>query len=55
MDFNLFQQNYGNFDEQDDQANEDLKEKNIYKYHDNITSYDPKRQPYSYFYLTVTG
>lgn len=56
MDFDHFQKNYGNFDEQDmDDEHDDLKEQNVYKYHDNITNYDPKRQPFSYFYLTVSG
>ena len=34
---------------------EKLKEENYYKYHENVSHYDPKGQPYSYFYITVMG
>ena len=32
-----------------------LKEENYYKYHENMSEYDPRGQPYSYFYITVMG
>ena len=32
-----------------------LKEENYYKYHENLSHYDPRGQPYSYFYITVMG
>ena len=32
-----------------------LKEENYYKYHENLSEYDPRGQPYSYFYITVMG
>ena len=34
---------------------EKLKEENYYKFHENMSNYDPKGQPYSYFYITVMG
>lgn len=34
---------------------EKLKEENYYKYHENLGNYDPRGQPYSYFYITVMG
>ena len=34
---------------------EKLKEENYYKYHENVSHYDPRGQPYSYFYITVMG
>jgi B9 domain-containing protein 1 len=34
---------------------EKLKEENYYKYHENVTNYDPKGQPYSYFYISIMG
>ena len=34
---------------------EKLKEENYYKYHENVSYYDPRGQPYSYFYITVMG
>jgi len=27
----------------------------MYKYHENTQDFDPKTQPYSYFYITVAG
>lgn len=33
----------------------ELKEENYYKYHENVSHYDPRGQPYSYFYITVMG
>ena len=30
-------------------------ENNTYLYHENLQSYDPHGQPYSYFYVTVSG
>ena len=43
-------------DEEDDEVIEKrLKEENYYKYHENVSQYDPKGQPYSYFYITVMG
>ena len=48
------------FGDEDEMADEmaigdKLKEENYYKYHENLTPYDPKGQPYSYFYITVMG
>ena len=44
-------------DEDEDDLNLDdkLKEENYYKYHENLAHYDPRGQPYSYFYITVMG
>ena len=32
-----------------------MMEENYFKYHENMANYDPKGQPYSYFYITVMG
>ena len=32
-----------------------LKEENYYKYHENVAHFDPKGQPFSYFYITIMG
>ena len=40
------------FDEDNPKQFED---ENMYKYHENNTDYDPKSQPFSYFYVTVSG
>jgi len=32
-----------------------LKEENYYKYHENVAQFDPRGQPFSYFYITVMG
>jgi len=32
-----------------------FKDENMYKYHENTNDYDPKVQPYSYFYVTIAG
>ena len=57
-----FKQSYnepkmGIFDEDNDEdlLQEKLKEENYYKYHENVQEYDPRGQPYSYFYITVMG
>lgn len=43
-------------DDNDDlNFDEKLKEENYYKYHENLAHYDPRGQPYSYFYITVMG
>jgi len=43
-------------DEDDDLEMDDkLKEENYYKYHENVAHYDPRGQPYSYFYITAMG
>eukprot|EP00347_Sterkiella_histriomuscorum_P015246 403357756 len=64
VDTNFLRKNYGedmpeplNFEEDDDILNldEKLKEENYYKYHENLAHYDPRGQPYSYFYITVMG
>lgn len=39
-----------------DQADTDkFKDENMYKYHENTQSFDPLVQPYSYFYVTISG
>ena len=39
-----------------DAANEDqFKDENMYKYHENTQAFDPITQPYSFFYLTIAG
>ena len=42
-------------DDVDEEIDKKLKEENYYKYHDNLQIYDPKGQPYSYFYITLMG
>ena len=42
------------FEEEETYENK-LKEENYYKYHENVQEYDPRGQPYSYFYITVMG
>lgn len=44
-------------DDDEDDLNMDnkLKEENYYKYHENVQQYDPRGQPYSYFYITLMG
>lgn len=37
------------------QIGDKLKEENYYKYHENVSHFDPRGQPYSYFYITVMG
>jgi hypothetical protein len=32
-----------------------FKDENMYKYHQNTQQYDPQTQPFSYFYVTITG
>ncbi len=32
-----------------------FKDENMYKYHINTQEFDPKTQPFSYFYVTVSG
>ena len=34
---------------------EQKRDDNMYKYHDNTQVFDPKTQPYSYFYVTIAG
>ena len=34
---------------------EKFKDENMYKYHPNTQPFDPKAQPFSYFYITITG
>lgn len=34
---------------------EKFKDENMYKYHENTQEYDPQTQPFSYFYVTLTG
>jgi len=55
MDY--FQKNYGEIDAEGEKEFDDdaLKEENFYRYHDNVSPYDPKGVPYSYFYVTVMG
>ena len=43
------------FDNYEDTALDRIKEENYYKYHENVQEYDPKGQPYSYFYITIMG
>ena len=45
------------FDHDDDTRllEDKLKEENYYKYHENVSHYDPRGQPYSYFYITIMG
>ena len=46
----------GLFNEEEDlHIGETLKEENYYKFHENVAHYDPRGQPYSYFYITITG
>ena len=35
--------------------NEQWKDENLYKYHENTMKFDPRQQPYSYFYITISG
>ena len=42
-------------EDEDLDFDEKLKEENYYKYHENLAHYDPRGQPYSYFYITVMG
>ena len=32
-----------------------FKDENMYKYHTNSQEFDPKFQPFSYFYTTISG
>ena len=32
-----------------------FKDENMYKYHENTQTFEPSVQPYSFFYITVTG
>ncbi len=32
-----------------------MNEENYFKFHENMANYDPKGQPYSYFYITIMG
>lgn len=46
------------FDEDEDDSDlleNKLKEENYYKYHENVLEYDPRGQPYSYFYISCMG
>lgn len=45
--------NNAKYDETDEGAI--FADENMYKYHENTNEYDPKSQPYSYFYVTVAG
>lgn len=47
---------FGDEDDSDSELLENkLKEENYYKYHENMQEYDPRGQPYSYFYITCMG
>jgi hypothetical protein len=46
---------FGDEDEENDLMENKLKEANYYKYHENVQEYDPRGQPYSYFYITCMG
>ena len=42
--------------EYDPNKNNNLwKDENLYKYHENTQLFDPRSQPFSYFYVTVSG
>ena len=49
--------NYDKLDQQvyDEDDPDKFKDENMYKYHDNTQTFDPSAQPYSFFYITVTG
>ena len=66
VDTNFLRKNYDEdapkvqlFQEFDDDESlnfdERLKEENYYRYHENLAHYDPRGQPYSYFYITAMG
>ena len=42
-------------DKEFDPELEEKRDDNMYKYHDNTQMFDPKTQPYSFFYVTITG
>ena len=48
---------YGKLEEQEfDEDNPNkFKDENMYKYHDNTQRFDPIVQPYSFFYVTISG
>lgn len=57
-----FRKNYGDDEnlgfeplDEDESMENKLKEENYYKYHENVQEYDPRGQPFSYFYITVMG
>ena len=57
VDVDYMRVNYG---KPEDQVYEEdnpgkFKDENMYRYHENTQTFDPAVQPYSFFYLTVTG
>ena len=49
--------NYAKLEDQkyDPDNPEKFNDENMYRYHENTQTFDPSVQPYSFFYLTISG
>ena len=56
-DVDYLQSHYAaKLDDKYDENNPDkFKDENMYKYHENTQPFNPVVQPYSFFYITITG